>query len=137
MTAGAVCREIDASNGDNRKVDVVGYEWGSRDEVTGRSGQRLRRNRARRPPYAEAGGHDDAGYLAALRQDGISYPNPGRAIAAAQAVCTCLANGEPGLGVIRDVETRNPGFNMDSASQFAVVSAKYYCPQQLSKSNSK
>lgn len=39
-------------------------------------------------------------------------------------------------GVIRDVETRNPGFNMDGASRFAMVSAKYYCPQQLSKRNS-
>ncbi len=68
------------------------------------------------PAYGDAPGHDDAGFLAAPRQDGITYPGPDRAVAAAQAVCTCLGNGESGAGLI---------------------SAKYYCPQQLSKSGSK
>ncbi len=88
------------------------------------------------PAYGDAGGPND-GFLAALRHDGVSFSSPDRAIAAARAVCTCLADGEPGLGVIRDLEVRNPGFTMDSASQFAVLSAKYYCPQQLSKSGTK
>lgn len=77
---------------------------------------------------------DDAGFLAELRQDGISYPNPNQAVAAGKAVCTCLNNGESGLGLIHDLKTRNSGFDMESASQFAAIAAKYYCPQQLSKS---
>jgi len=81
------------------------------------------------PPVAG----DDAGFLAALQQDGISYPDPDQAVAAGKAACTCLNNGESGLGLIHDLKTRNSGFDMDSASQFAVIAAKYYCPQQLSK----
>ena len=77
---------------------------------------------------------DDAGFLAALRQDGIGYASPGHAVTAGKAACTCLNNGESGLGVVHDVKTDNPRFDMESASQFAVIAAKYYCPQQLSKS---
>ncbi len=79
-------------------------------------------------------GGDDAGFLAALRQDSISYASPGQAVTAGKAVCTCLNNGESGLRLIHDVKTHNPGFDMESASQFAVIATKYYCPQQLSKS---
>ena len=77
---------------------------------------------------------DDAGFLAALRQDGIGYASPGQAVTAGKAACTCLNNGESGLGVVHDLKTDNPRFDMESASQFAVIAAKYYCPQQLSKS---
>lgn len=87
------------------------------------------------PAYADpdnAGG-DDAGFLAALHQVGISYPNPGQVIGSAHAVCTCLENGESGLELVHDVKTHNPGFDMENASNFAMISAKFYCPQQLSK----
>ena len=77
---------------------------------------------------------EDEGFLAALRQDGISYASPGQAVTAGEAVCTCLNNGESGLMLVHDVETHNPGFDMENASQFAIIAAKYYCPQQLSKS---
>ena len=77
---------------------------------------------------------DDAGFLAALRQDGISYASPAQAVTAGRAACTCLNNGESGLRLIHDVKTHNPGFDMESASQFAEIAAKYYCPHQLSKS---
>ena len=89
------------------------------------------------PAYADtvppvAGG--DAGFLAALRQDGIGYASPGQAVTAGEAVCTCLNDGESGLRLIHDVKVHNPEFDMESASQFAVIAAKYYCPQELSKS---
>jgi len=89
------------------------------------------------PAYADSAppvDGDDAGFLAALRQDGISYASPGQAVTAGKAACTCLNSGESGLRLIHDVKARNPGFDMESASQFAVIAAKYYCPQQLSKS---
>ena len=44
-----------------------------------------------------------------------------------------LNNGEPGLEVVHDVKTHNPGMDMEMASNFALLSAKYYCPHQLSK----
>jgi hypothetical protein len=76
---------------------------------------------------------DDAGFLAALQQDGITYGNPTQAIGSAHAVCECLDNGESGLDLVHDVKTHNPGFTMDAASHFALLSAKYYCPHHLSK----
>jgi hypothetical protein len=89
------------------------------------------------PAYADpddgGGGGDDAGFLAALRQAGITYGNPGQAIGSAKAVCGCLDNGESGLELVHDVKAHNPGFDMEAASQFAVISAKYYCPHHLSK----
>ena len=76
---------------------------------------------------------DDAGFLAALQQVGISYSNPAAAITSGKAVCTCLNNGESGLELVHDVKTHNPGFDMENASNFAMISGKFYCPHQLSK----
>ena len=76
---------------------------------------------------------DDAGFLAALQQDGITYTSPASAIASAHAVCTCLDDGESGLELVHDVKTHNPGFTMDAASEFSLLAAKYYCPHHLSK----
>jgi hypothetical protein len=83
------------------------------------------------PPPAPSG--DDAGFLAALHQAGINYSSGDAAVTSAKAVCTCLNNGESGLELVHDVKTHNPGFDMESASNFAMISAKFYCPHQLSK----
>lgn len=83
-------------------------------------------------PVPEPGG-DDGGFIAALHQAGFSFSTPGSAVAAGRAVCSCLNNGEPGLEVVHDVKTHNPGMDMEMASNFAVLSAKFYCPSQLSK----
>ena len=87
------------------------------------------------PAYADPDDStgDDAGFLAALQQDGITYTSPASAIASAHAVCTCLDDGESGLELVHDVKTRNPGFTMDAASEFSLLAAKYYCPHHLSK----
>jgi hypothetical protein len=76
---------------------------------------------------------DDAGFLAALHQQGFSFANPGAAIQAGRAVCSCLNNGESGLELVHDVKSHNPGMDMEMASNFALLSAKFYCPHQLSK----
>ncbi len=88
------------------------------------------------PAYADPDdlSGDDAGFLAALRQVGIDYTDPGHAIMSGKAVCTCLNNGESGLELVHDVKSHNPGMDMEVASNFAMISAKFYCPQQLSKS---
>lgn len=88
------------------------------------------------PAYSDPGdaSGDDTGFLSALQQVGIHSPSPAGAIGAGKAVCGCLNNGESGLELVHDVKVRNPGFNMEDASDFAMISAKFYCPQHLSKS---
>jgi Protein of unknown function (DUF732) len=88
------------------------------------------------PAHGDPGdvGGDDAGFLSALQRVGIHSPNPAGAVGAGKAVCGCLSNGESGLELVHDVKTHNPGFNMEDASDFAMISAKFYCPQHLSKS---
>jgi hypothetical protein len=76
---------------------------------------------------------DDTAFLAALRQVGIDYADAAHAITTGKAVCTCLNNGESGLELVHDVKSHNPGMDMEVASNFAMISAKFYCPQQLSK----
>jgi hypothetical protein len=83
------------------------------------------------PPPAPDG--DDGGFLAALTQVGINYSSPAAAVASGRAVCTCLNNGESGLELVHDVKAHNPGFDMENASNFALIAAKFYCPHQLSK----
>jgi Protein of unknown function (DUF732) len=78
-------------------------------------------------------GGDDVGFLAALQRSDIGFANPAQAITSAKAVCACLDNGESGLEVIHDLKTHNPAITMEHASNFAVLAAKFYCPQQLSK----
>ena len=87
------------------------------------------------PAYADPDdlSGDDAGFLAALRQVGIDYTDLAQAITTGKAVCTCLNNGESGLELVHDVKSHNPGMDMEVASNFAMISAKFYCPQQLSK----
>jgi Protein of unknown function (DUF732) len=86
------------------------------------------------PAHGDPGdGGDDAGFLSALQQVGIRYPSPDQAVGAGRSVCGCLNNGESGLELVHDVKTHNPGFTMEDASDFAMIAAKFYCPQQLSK----
>jgi hypothetical protein len=76
---------------------------------------------------------DDSGFLAALHQAGFSFASPGAAVQAGRAVCSCLNNGESGLELVHDVKSHNPGMDMEMASNFALISSKFYCPHQLSK----
>ena len=88
------------------------------------------------PAYADpgdGGGVDEPGFLAALNKVGISYSSPAQAVTSGRAVCECLSNGESGLELVHDVKTHNPGMDMENASNFAMISAKFFCPDQLSK----
>ena len=92
------------------------------------------------PAYADPGdvsgdvSGDDQAFVAVLAHVGIKYPSPAAAIATGKSVCGCLNGGVGGLELVHEVKTRNPGFTMEDASDFAMIAAKYYCPQQLSKS---
>ncbi len=83
------------------------------------------------PPPVPDG--DDGAFLAALHQAGFTFSSPDAAVGAGRAVCSCLNNGESGLELVHDVKTHNPGMDMEMASNFAMISAKFYCPHQLSK----
>ncbi|CQD14137.1 hypothetical protein BN1232_02933 [Mycobacterium lentiflavum] len=83
-------------------------------------------------PVPEPDG-DDGAFLATLRQAGFSFSSEASAVTAGRAVCSCLNNGESGLELVHDVKNHNPGMSMEMASDFALISAKFYCPHQLSK----
>ncbi len=76
---------------------------------------------------------DDAGFLAALHQAGISYSSPDQAVGAAKAVCTCLNNGESGLELVHDVKTHNPGFDYEERIEFRLDFSAILLPHHLSK----
>jgi Protein of unknown function (DUF732) len=86
------------------------------------------------PAYGDpGGGFDDAGFLATVRDAGITYSSSDRAIAFAKKVCGSMGNGESGPELVRDLQNNNPGLTTDHATLFVAISAKYYCPQQLTK----
>ena len=87
------------------------------------------------PAYADPGdpSGDDAGFQLLCNKSASSSPSPAAAVGAGKAVCGCLNNGESGLELVHDVKIRNAGFTMEDASDFAMIAAKFYCPQQLSR----
>jgi hypothetical protein len=82
------------------------------------------------PAHADPSG-DDAAFLAALANAGITVPNPSQAITSAQAVCGLMRNGETGLQVLTDVKNQNPGLTLDGAALFTAIASNTYCPEHL------
>jgi hypothetical protein len=82
------------------------------------------------PAYAEPA-FDDVGFLATVRDAGLTYNNPGQAIAFGKTVCGWIGAGKPGPELVQDLQKNNPGLSTDHATLFVAISAKYYCPQQL------
>jgi hypothetical protein len=84
------------------------------------------------PAYGDPGdGFDDAGFLATVRDAGITYSSSDRAIAFAKSVCGWMGNGKSGPELVQNLQNGNPGLTTDHATLFVAISAKYYCPQQL------
>jgi hypothetical protein len=79
------------------------------------------------------GGFDDAGFLATVHDAGINYTNSDQAIAFAKSVCGWIGNGKSGPELVQDLQRNNPRLTSDHATLFLAISARYYCPQQLSK----
>ena len=83
------------------------------------------------PAYGAPGqGSDDVGFLATVRDAGITYTNPDRAIAFGKQVCGWISTGKPGPEVVGDLQKNNPGMATDHATLFVAIAVKYYCPQQ-------
>lgn len=81
------------------------------------------------PAHGDPGGND-AAFLAALANAGITVPNPGQAIASGQAVCGLMRNGETGLQVLTDVRMQNPALTLDGAALFTAIASNTYCPER-------
>jgi uncharacterized cupredoxin-like copper-binding protein len=62
---------------------------------------------------------------------GFTFSSEAAAVQAGRAVCSCLNNGESGLELVHDVKVHNPGMDMEMASNFSLISAKFYCPHHL------
>lgn len=80
------------------------------------------------PAYADA--MDDQ-FLAALTASGVTFPDPGRAIAAGKWVCQAVGQGTQMVDVVKTVEDRNPGLREENAAKFAAIAASAYCPASL------
>jgi hypothetical protein len=73
-------------------------------------------------------------FIADLSKVGISFRDPGQAIAAGKSVCGLLSRGVSGLQLLNDLRDNNPALTTSGAAQFATISAKSYCPRQLDAS---
>jgi Protein of unknown function (DUF732) len=81
-------------------------------------------------PARGAPGYDDVSFLATVRDAGITYTSPDRAISSGKAVCGWISTGKPGPEVVGDLQRNNPGMTTDHATLFVAIAVKYYCPQQ-------
>ncbi|WP_108637983.1 DUF732 domain-containing protein [Mycobacterium rhizamassiliense] len=89
------------------------------------------------PALADPGDvNDDAGFLATVRSAGITYSGSAQAITFGKAVCGWMRDGKAGPEMVQELQKNNPGLTTDHATLFIAISAKYYCPQQLSGSQS-
>jgi len=80
------------------------------------------------PAYADS--VDDT-FLATLHAAGITFPDPGRAIAAGKWVCNAVHGGNAMADVVKTVQSENPGLRGDDAARFTAVAANVYCPTTL------
>lgn len=90
------------------------------------------------PGEDEAPADDNNGsFLSDLHTVGISFKDPGQAVAAGKSVCGMITRGVSGLQLLTDIRDNNPALTTSGAAQFATISAKAYCPGQLEEGKGK
>jgi hypothetical protein len=82
------------------------------------------------PAYGDPAG-DDASFLAALKDAGITYSNADKAVASGKTVCTEMDNGTTAPDVVKQLTDANPGFSVQNAERFVGIAASIYCPQHI------
>lgn len=83
------------------------------------------------PAHAHAEGND-AGFLAALDQQGISHSAAAsQTIAAGRAVCELMDGGLTPMDTVNAVRSTNPAMSPEQSARFAVTAASAFCPQHL------
>lgn len=80
------------------------------------------------PAYAD---DNDQQFLAELRQSGITYQDPDRAITAAKSVCQLVDEGKSDAEIVTELQSRNPAFQGMGAAKFTTLAAAHYCPKYL------
>ncbi|MGA7049979.1 MAG: DUF732 domain-containing protein [Mycobacterium sp.] len=82
------------------------------------------------PAHADVDGNDQS-FLAALKQAGLTYEDPERAITAGKEVCNLVDGGMTGVEIVKNLQELNPGFEDNGAAQFTAIAASAYCPKTL------
>jgi Protein of unknown function (DUF732) len=82
------------------------------------------------PAYADIGSSDQV-FLAALKEAGLTYQDPDRAIAIGHTVCRLVDGGMTGMEIVKNLQDLNPGFQGDGAAKFTAIAATAYCPKSL------
>lgn len=86
------------------------------------------------PAHADPAG-DDASFLAALKNAGITYNNADKAVASGRTVCTEMDKGTTAPDVVKQLTEANPGFTVQNAERFVGIAASIYCPQHIAGSS--
>ncbi len=81
------------------------------------------------PAYADI--DNDQDFLTDLRQAGITYQDPNRAITAGKSVCELLDAGKSDAEIVTELRNRNPAFQGAGAAKFTFLSSSHYCPKYL------
>jgi Protein of unknown function (DUF732) len=76
---------------------------------------------------------NDQSFLAALKQAGLTYQDPDRAVAAGKKVCDLVGGGMTGVDIVKNLEQANPGFAGNGAAKFTAIAAEAYCPSELTR----
>jgi hypothetical protein len=74
----------------------------------------------------------DVAFLTSLQAAGITFPDPGRAIAAGRWVCQAAGQGRQMVDVVKSIQAENSGLRGDNAARFTAIAANVYCPEALS-----
>lgn len=82
------------------------------------------------PAYADTSG-EDAAFLTALNQAGLTHRGDGQAVAAGRAVCDLMNGGLTPMDTVAAVQSTNPGFTLAHAAKFTAISASTFCPEHL------
>jgi hypothetical protein len=82
------------------------------------------------PACADIDSNDQV-FLAALKQSGLTYQDPDRAIAIGKTVCDLVDRGMTGAEIVKNLQDLNPGFEGDGAAKFTAIAASAYCPKTL------
>jgi hypothetical protein len=73
----------------------------------------------------------DTDFLNQLKQAGLTYQDPAKAISAAKTVCQLVDDGTPDTDIVNNLQLRNPGFTGNGAAKFTTIAAGEYCPKYL------
>lgn len=75
----------------------------------------------------------DQEFLGALKQAGLTYQDPDRAVAAGKKVCDLVGGGMAGVDIVKNLQQENPGFAGNGAAKFTAIAAEAYCPAEIAQ----